>query len=188
MQIQGRKSGFAETDNSFNGGGTTMLLRNACMEEAYKSYQCIEDARVYHSLCGFVQWHPEYPTLQTIKDDIEKGIGYVFSDGNDIYGYCCIIVGDEPAYHVIDGAWKTDRPYAVVHRMAFSQQSRGNGLSGNAFALIKDFCIKNGIDAIRVDTQDENKVMQHILEREGFQYCGLVTFDGGPKLAYEWDR
>lgn len=92
-----------------------MLLRNACMEEAYKSYQCIEDARVYHSLCGFVQWHPEYPTLQTIKDDIEKGIGYVFSDGNDIYGYCCIIVGDEPAYHVIDGAWKTDRPLYPCH-------------------------------------------------------------------------
>ena len=165
-----------------------MVLRNARMEEADKSYQCIEDARVYHSSLGFVQWHPGYPTLQTIKDDIEHGVGYVFSDGNDIYGYCCIIIGDEPAYHVIDGAWKTDRPYAVVHRMAFSRQSRGTGLSGKAFALIKDFCMKNGIDAIRVDTQDENKVMQHVLEREGFQYCGLVTFDGGPKLAYEWDR
>ena len=72
--------------------------------------------------------------------------------------------------------------------MAFSQQSRGKGLSGKAFGLIKEFCIENGIEAIRVDTQDENKVMQHVLGREGFAYCGLVTFDGGPKLAYEWDR
>ncbi|MBR6616235.1 MAG: GNAT family N-acetyltransferase, partial [Lachnospiraceae bacterium] len=61
-------------------------------------------------------------------------------------------------------------------------------LSSLAFSLIKDFCVENGIEAIRVDTQDENKVMQHILEREDFEYCGLVTFDGGPKLAYEWDR
>ena len=165
-----------------------MILRNAYTDEANKLYQCIEDARVYHSLLGFVQWHPGYPTLQTIKDDIETGIGYVFAEGDEVYGYCCIIIGDEPAYHVIDGAWKTDRPYAVVHRMAFSRQNRGEGLSGKAFALIKDFCIENGIEAIRVDTQDENKVMQHILSREGFEYCGLITFDGGPKLAYEWDR
>ena len=165
-----------------------MILRNAHIEEANVAYQCIEDAKVYHRSFGFVQWHPGYPTLQTIKDDIEAGIGYVFAEGDHVYGYCCIIIGDEPAYHVIDGAWKTERPYAVVHRMAFSEQSRGKGLSGQAFTLIKDFCSENDIAAIRVDTQDENKVMQHILEREEFKYCGLVTFDGGPKLAYEWDR
>ena len=165
-----------------------MLLKKAEMDEANSSYQCIEDARVYHNSMGFVQWHPGYPTLAIIEDYIEAGIGYVFSEGNKIYGYCCIIIGDEPAYHVIDGEWKTDRPYAVVHRMAFSRNARGKGLSGKAITLIKNFCIKNGIEAIRVDTQDENKVMQHILVREGFEYCGLITFDGGPKLAYEWDQ
>ena len=165
-----------------------MLLRKAKIEEANTSYQCIENARAYHNSMGFVQWHPGYPTLQTIEKDIEAGIGYVFTEDNQVCGYCCIIIGDEPAYHVIDGAWKTDRPYAVVHRMAFSQNARGKGLSGNAITLIKNFCMENGIEAIRVDTQDENKVMQHILAREGFEYCGLVTFDGGPKLAYEWDR
>lgn len=165
-----------------------MILRNASEDEAAIAYKCIEDARVYHSSLGFVQWHPEYPTLLTIKDDIKAGIGYVFADDNAVYGYCCIIIGDEPAYRVIDGAWKTDRPYAVVHRMAFSHQSRGKGLSEKAFALVKNFCAERGIESIRVDTQAENKVMQHILDREGFQYCGLIAFDGGPKLAYEWDR
>ena len=165
-----------------------MILRRACAGEDKIAYQCIEDARAYHSSLGFVQWHPGYPTLQTIKDDIDAGIGFVFTDSNDVCGYCCIIIGDEPAYHVIDGAWKTARPYAVVHRMAFSRQSRGAGLAGKALTLIKNFCAENGIEAIRVDTQAENTVMQHILVREGFEYCGLVTFDGGPKLAYEWDR
>ena len=179
---------YVQSYRQYKQGGTIMLLRNAKTNEAKAAYQCIEDARVYHSSFGFVQWHPGYPTLATIEGDIEAGIGYVFAEGEEIYGYCCIIIGDEPAYHVIDGAWKTDRPYAVVHRMAFSESARGKGLSGKAFALIKEFCIENGIEAIRVDTQDENKVMQHILEREEFAYCGLVTFDGGPKLAYEWDK
>lgn len=165
-----------------------MVLRQIRPEEVAAAYQCIEDARAYHSSFGFVQWHPGYPTLQTIEDDGKAGNGYVFADGDTVCGYCCIIIGDEPAYRVIDGAWKTDRPYAVVHRMAFSQQSRSKGLSTRAFALIREFCAARGIDAIRVDTQDENKVMQHVLEREGFAYCGLVTFDGGLKLSYEWDR
>ena len=165
-----------------------MILREAQPEEAQSCYQCIEDARVWHHSQGFEQWHPDYPTQQTILDDIAQGIGYVFADENGVIGYCCVIIGDEPAYHHIDGAWKTERPYAVVHRMAFSSSVRGSGLSGKAFDLIKDFCSANHIDAIRVDTQQENIVMQHILTREGFAYCGLVQFDGGPKLAYEWDR
>ena len=165
-----------------------MLLRKAKKDEVNSSYQCIEDARAYHNSMGFVQWHSVYPTLYTIEDYIEAGNGYVFAKGDEIYGYCCIIIGDEPAYRMIDGEWKSNRPYAVVHRMAFSQNARGKGLSGNAITLIKNFCIENGIEAIRADTQHENKVMQHILVREGFEYCGLITFDGGPKLAYEWDR
>jgi RimJ/RimL family protein N-acetyltransferase len=71
--------------------------------------------------------------------------------------------------------------------MAFSKKSRGNGLSSKAIGLIKEYCLSNGINAIRVDTQEENKVMQHILAREGFVYCGVIQFGGGPKLAYEWD-
>lgn len=165
-----------------------MKLRIAELHEAEACYRCIEDARAYHKSMGFEQWHPDYPTRQTILDDMANGIGYAFVRGEEIIGYCCIIIGYEPAYDKIDGAWKTDRPYAVVHRMAFNQKARGGGLSRQALDLIKEFCLSNHIRAIRVDTQDENKVMQHILEREGFHYCGLIQFDGGPKLAYEWDE
>ena len=165
-----------------------MILRKARKGEEHTAYQCIEDARAYHKSLGFVQWHPNYPTLSSIAGDIENGNGFVFAEDDVILGYCCIMIGDEPAYRVIDGAWKTERTYAVVHRMAFAEHSRGKHLSSKAFSLIKEHCIENGIGAIRVDTQDENKVMQHILTKEGFAYCGLVTFDGGPKLAYEWDR
>ena len=61
-------------------------------------------------------------------------------------------------------------------------------MSHEAFRLIKDCCLSNHFYAIRVDTQEENKVKQHILNREEFAYCGLIQFDGGPKLAYEWDK
>ena len=164
-----------------------MELVKAEKDNVTDYYQCIEDARAYHKSMGFVQWHPDYPTQQTILDDIENGTGYAFTEDGKIIGYCCIMIGDEPAYHEIEGSWKTDRPYAVVHRMAFSAAARGGGLSKTAIQLIKNFCRQKAVAAIRVDTQDENEVMQHILAREGFAYCGLVYFDGGSKLAYEWD-
>lgn len=164
-----------------------MNLRKAKPNEVELCYQCIEDARAYHRSMGFEQWHPDYPTQQTIHDDVVQDIGYAFVNEQGVIGYCCMIIGEEPAYRNIEGAWKTDRPYAVVHRMAFSKKARGGGLSKEAIHLIKALCLSNHISAIRVDTQGENKVMQHILDREGFQYCGLIQFDGGPKLAYEWD-
>ena len=103
------------------------------MNEANASYQCIEDAREYHASLGFTQWHPDYPTLCTIKEDIENRIGFVFAEDNEVVGYCCIIIGEEPAYRVIDGSWKTDRAYAVVHRMAFSKHSRGKNCRERRF-------------------------------------------------------
>lgn len=164
-----------------------MILRKAKDTEAAACYQCIEAARAYHKSLGFEQWHADYPTLRTVEDDIKNGTAYVFDEEGSPIGYCCVIVGEEPAYLVIDGAWKTERPYAVIHRMALGKNARGKGLSKTAFSLLKDACAQQGVDAIRVDTQEENTVMQHILLREGFEYCGLITFDGGPKLAYEWD-
>lgn len=75
---------------------TTMIeLRRAKENEAEACYQCIEDARAYHRSLGFEQWHPDYPTLQTIIDDIADGTGFVFADERGIIGYCCIITGDE---------------------------------------------------------------------------------------------
>ena len=165
-----------------------MIIRKAIRGEESVCYGFIEEARAYHKAAGFEQWHPSYPTLQTIEEDVRKGIGFVFAEGDALLGYGCIVIGDEPVYRRIEGAWKTERPYAVVHRMAFGNGSRGKGLAHQAVSLIKEYCRENGTDAIRVDTQGENKVMQHVLEKEGFLFCGHVIFDGGPKLAYEWDR
>lgn len=165
----------------------TIKLRKALASEAADCYQCIEDARDFHKELGFVQWGPAYPTLQTITQDISAGRGFVFDDGNGVAGYCSISFEDEPAYAMIDGAWLSDRPHAVVQRMAFSREARGRGLSKSAFVFIKAWCLEHGVSSIRLDTDEKNVVMQHIVAREGFNYCGVIHFNGGPKLAYEWD-
>ena len=69
-----------------------MILRKASECKSSISYQCIEDARAYHSSLGFVQWHPGYPTFKTIEEDIKNGVGFVFVEGDEVLGYCCIII------------------------------------------------------------------------------------------------
>ena len=163
-----------------------MILRLAEPQEAGECYKILDEGRAYQLSQGFEQWLPDYPVPQTVTDDIKDGIGYVFADEKGLIGYCAIIFTGEPAYPAIEGEWLSQEPYAVVHRMALGNGRRSAGLSGEAFLLLKEFCFSKGVGSLRIDTMAENKVMRHIVGREGFQYCGIVYYDGSPRLAYEF--
>ena len=91
----------------------------------------------------------------------------------------------EPVYNDIDGEWKYDGSYAAVHRVAFGNSARGKGASRELFRLVRELCRERGVNAIRIDTHERNKKMQHVLEREGFVHCGTVYYSGSPRMAYE---
>lgn len=160
-------------------------MRLAHLSEAEICAVFIHEAREYQNAQGFVQWTEEYPNINTIIQDINEKKGYILTDDNTPFGYLCIDFGGEPAYDVIDGKWKSNQNYAVIHRMAFGKQGRGKGASRIAFQLAKRLCISKHVFSIRVDTDHHNKGMQHILKQEGYQYCGTVIFENSPKLAYE---
>ena len=148
-------------------------------------YEIIEEGRAFQKEQGFVQWTEAYPNRDTIEADIEKKKGYVIKAQQEILGYMCIDFDGEPAYDDIKGAWRSDAPYAVVHRMAFSKKARGKGIADIAFGLIDELCINKGVKYIRVDTDFPNKRMQHILKKNGYVYCGTIVFQNGDKLAYD---
>ena len=48
-----------------------------------------------------------------------------------------------------------------------------------------EFCRENAPD-LRADTHVDNRTMQHLLEKHGFVYCGIVNPpDGGERMAYQ---
>ncbi len=161
------------------------LLELAQPKDGAKCYAIIEAAKEFQRKQGFVQWTEDYPNELTIRGDIDSNKGYVITEGSDVAGYMCIDFSGEPAYADIDGKWNTKTPYAVVHRMAFSEGYIGKGLSSIALSLIEDLCLSKGVNSIRVDTDFQNKRMQHILEKAGFSKCGVITFQGGKRLAYD---
>lgn len=148
-------------------------------------YEIIDVGRRYQKEQGFVQWTDDYPNIDTVRNDVKNGKGYVVKIDGKTAGYMCIDFDGEPAYDNIQGKWQTEEPYAVVHRLAFSREFRGIGMADITFQLIEELCISKNIKSIRVDTDFPNKRMQHILEKNGFQNRGVILFQGSGKLAYD---
>ena len=49
----------------------------------------------------------------------------------------------------------------------------------------QDWCLRQGLP-VRADTHADNKIMQHILEKNGFTKCGIIhVADGTPRIAYQ---
>ena len=43
-----------------------------------------------------------------------------------------------------------------------------------------------GYSSIKIDTHKENFVMRGLLEKNGFEYCGIILLeDGAERVAYE---
>ena len=161
------------------------LLELAQSKDVAKCYAIIKAAKEFQREQGFTQWTDDYPNESTIRDDVDTKKGYILTVDNDIAGYMCIDFSGEPAYANIEGEWNAEMPYAVVHRMAFSERYRGKGLSSVALTLVEDLCLSKGVNCIRVDTDFQNTRMQHILEKGGFSKCGVIVFQGSGKLAYD---
>ena len=145
----------------------------------------LEEGRRFQREQGFVQWTDDYPNIDTVRQDVQAETGYVLRVDGRLAGYLSIGFSGDPDYAEIKGSWRSDAPYAVVHRMAFSGKFRGMGLAQAAFGAVEALCRERGVQYIRVDTDFPNKRMQHILAKNGFEQFGVILFQGSEKLAYD---
>lgn len=127
------------------------------------------------------QWSDSYPSADVILHDIAVGGGYVVVDDGTIVGYFAFLPSPEPTYVTIyEGSWIDDMlPYHVVHRIASYPDAHG------IFQSIMDFCFAHDSN-IRIDTHRDNKIMQHVILKHGFTYCGIIyLLSGDERLAYQ---
>ena len=160
-------------------------LEPAKTDELALCISILREGRAFQQEQGFTQWTDEYPTPALIESDIREQQGYLFKIDGEAAGYMYLSFDGDQTYPSIEGQWLSDIPYAVVHRIAFSRRFAGRGLSTAAFGEIQKLCEKKGFRSIRIDTDKKNQRMQHVLEKNGFKFCGYVLFDGDKKWAYE---
>ncbi len=159
----------------------TMEIRKSAPEDMDAIMSLIDGARaIMRSDGNMNQWTSGYPSRSMIERDMERGVSYMcINDGEPVATFA-FIQSPEPTYaKIFGGHWLNDDAYYVVHRIAGKPDVHG------IFSAIMDYCFsvtKN----IRIDTHRDNRIMQHLLMRHGFTYCGIIyLLNGDERLAYQ---
>lgn len=126
------------------------------------------------------QWGDSYPPRELIEEDILSNRLFVCVINGELEAVFAFILGEDPTYKQIeDGRWLSDGPYGTLHRLASAGHRKGIG------KLVTDWCLEH-CDSLRADTHADNKVMQHVLESNGFERCGIIHLaNGSPRIAYQ---
>lgn len=141
-------------------------------------------ARLAQRRAGFRQWEDGYPSIDVLKSDFDRAIGFILDDNGKTAGYIAIAAYDDE-YNRHTELWDVGKDYAVFHRIALSDDYRGKKLSGTLFDLAELQALRTGAAFVRIDTGLENKPMQCILSKRGYTSLGRCDFIWGERLAYE---
>ncbi len=126
------------------------------------------------------QWHTNYPNKEILINDINNKQLYVYTEDNIIHGVFTFIIGPDKTYEIIEeGSWLSNDTYGTIHRVASDGQT--NGL----LTKIINYC-EQKIPHLRIDTHNDNKIMKHLITKNGFKKCGIIYVeDNTPRIAYE---
>jgi acetyltransferase, GNAT family protein len=161
-----------------------MNLRKAHIEDMEDVMRVFSQARLAQRRAGFRQWEDGYPSIDVLKSDIDRAIGFILDDNGKTAGYIAIAAYDDE-YNRHTELWDVGKDYAVFHRIALSDDYRGKKLSGILFDLAESHALRTGAAFVRIDTGLENRPMQHILSKRGYTSLGRCDFIWGERLAYE---
>ena len=145
-----------------------------------KLYEC--GRSIMRASGNLRQWTGGYPSEAVVREDVEQGHSYVCLDGQgEAVGTFAFIPGKDPTYtYIYKGAWLDDvRPYATIHRLTSRPDVHG------VAAACLEWCFRQ-VPNLRADTHRDNRIMQHILLKHGFRYCGIIFLkNGDERLAYQ---
>ncbi len=160
-----------------------MKIRKTTEADVPAAARIYEDARAFMRAAGNpTQWAQEYPSKESVLSDMERGVGYVCEDGDEIVAVFMFEIGRDETYDVIyDGEWQNGEPYAVIHRIAVAKDAHGRGVAGFCFAE----CF-NRFPNLKIDTHCDNIPMQRSLARAGFERCGTIHLKNGEeRIAFQ---
>lgn len=163
-----------------------MIIRKTRVEELGAVMQIYDRAARYMAETGNPnQWAIGYPTREMIMEDIARGVSHVVDVNGVIEAVFAYIEGVDPTYGRIEnGAWRSNGRYGTIHRIASA--GRMKGMASKCFAWCENEAREHGLSGLRVDTHNDNRIMQRVVVQSGFAYCGIIYLaNGAPRLAYE---
>ncbi len=126
------------------------------------------------------QWIDGYPSRELILEDIENSNSYVCITEGETVAVFSYIFGTDPTYlKIYGGSWLNDERYGVIHRIASISHQKG------VASYCIDWCFRQCCN-IRIDTHEDNYIMQNLLVKNGFIRCGTIyLLSGASRIAYQ---
>lgn len=158
-----------------------MTIRQTTENDIPRLMEVFAVARHFMSATGNPhQWAATYPSREQLLDDVQHGDSFVCTADGRVVGTFVLRSGIDPTYAVIyHGAWPHNRPYATIHRIASSGETQG------VFEAVLRYALQH-YSTLRIDTHRDNAVMQHLVTKAGFAYCGIIhCWNGDERLAYQ---
>ena len=158
-----------------------MNIRKAIPADLPVLLALYEKARTFMAAHGNpTQWGNAYPPVSLLESDIHAKNCYVCEEHGNIIAVFYYHLGPDPTYtHIYNGQWLNTSPYGVGHRITADGTIKGTA----SFCL--DWAWKQ-CKNLKIDTHRNNHIMQHLLCKNGFTYCGIIYLeDGSERLAYQ---
>lgn len=158
------------------------VIRNALASDLPRIEEIYAYARQFMAEHGNpTQWGNTEPKVSQLQQDIREGKLYVV-ESDIIHGVFFFTLGNDPTYaSLYQGSWMSDAPYGTIHRIAGDSSG---GIVKTAVEFGKTKCRH-----LRIDTHENNRVMQHVVEKLGFSRRGIIyVADGSPRIAYEMEN
>ena len=136
------------------------------------------------------QWQHGEPSRETIINDINEGISYVFEKSGEIVVTAMLTTfdGDYENYPTL---WSENSSYLAIHRLATAKQFWNQGIMREFMEAIHFFSKSQNIKFLRIDTHFDNKIMRKFLSNFGFKERGIIKLtmknilDDKERVAYE---
>jgi GNAT superfamily N-acetyltransferase len=135
---------------------------------------------------GIFQWTEHYPTVETVRGDIESDSFYCLKNDHDIVGVINLATLQEEEYDTI--TWQyPDETCMVIHRLAIHPDFQGQGAAGKLMNFAEDWGVNNKYTSVRLDAYSGNERALMFYENRGYEKRGEVSFPNRklPFFCYE---
>jgi len=158
-----------------------MIIRHSTPDDIPTLLDIAEEAKITMRESGNLnQWTEGYPSAEVFLQDIHQGVSYVVEQEGTPVATFAFVPGPDVTYaHIYEGAWLNEESYYVIHRIASRRGVKG------VMRQVLDYGFMHTHN-IRIDTHRDNVIMQHLLQKYGFSYCGIIyLLNGDERLAFQ---
>ena len=166
------------------------MLRTTKKDELEVVMKIIEDGREFLKEQGVNQCQHGAPSRDTIINDINEGISYIYDKSGEIVATAMLTTFDED-YENSPTFWSETTSYLAIHRLATAKRYRNQGIALEFMKAIYLFAKAQNIKFLRIDTHLDNKIMRKFLSGFGFIEKDVIKLtmknilDDKERVAYE---